>query len=172
MMDRSMATDFQIFIEAFSRLKEEDRRLDEDFILCPPVEDYGYQSTPRNALTFSEMRVDGDHEAILKIDGAIRNDSPVIHVSPMDPEDVFVVADSFLSYLADACRVDLEEMRQIIDRERSGKNVLVPYLSNRFDGTVLLDESRCNAFTAKYSPLIERKVSLPLDPSSFGKRQK
>jgi hypothetical protein len=165
-MDRSMATDFQIFIEAFSRLKEEDRRLDEDFILCPPVEDFGYLSTPKNALTFSEMRVDGDHEAILKIDRVIRNDSPVVHISPMDSEDVFVVADSFLGFLAEGCRVDLEEMRQIIERECSAKNVLVPFLSNRFDGTLLLDEARCTALTAKYSRLIERKASPLFDAGS------
>ena len=55
-----------------------------DRLIDPPADDYGYHNTLANSLTFLAMGVDGVHTAILKIDGSVREDSPVMRVAPMD----------------------------------------------------------------------------------------
>jgi hypothetical protein len=140
-------------------LAEPLRILDGDNVHCPPSEDYGYQSTPKNALTFASMGVDGVHYAILKRAGTVRNDSPVIQVSPMDSDDVIVLAESFLRYLADGCRVSAQEMEAILESERAGKPQLVAFLSEHFKGTQLLEEERTNELTSRYGELVERKAA-------------
>ena len=151
-------TYFQTFIDAFDAVAQKSRRLGGDDILCPPSEDFGYQSTPKNALTFSSMGVDGVHYAILRFKGQVRDDSPVIHVSPMDSDDVIVLAESFLKYLADGCGVSTRKMQEVFDAERSGKHRLVAFLSRHFDRSRLLKESRTHRLTARYGHLIERKI--------------
>ncbi len=123
-------THFQTFINAFAVLERRSRLLAGDDVLCPPSKDYGYQSTPKNSLTFAAMGVDGVHYAILKVDGEVRDDLPVVQVSPMDSEDIVVLAESFLSFLADGCDVSLDEMQAVFDGERTGKRQLVPFLGS------------------------------------------
>ncbi len=151
-----MMTHFEIFIDSFSKVDPRSRELDGDFVICPPVEDYGYRSTPRNALTFAAMGVDGVHFAILEIDGEISDDSPVVQVSPMDSDDVLVLAESFLDYLAEGCQVSLTKMLSVFDAEAAGESQLIPFLSEHFRGHRLLNEDRFQKLTALYGHLMER----------------
>src|SRR5438105_551065 len=129
---------FQTFIDAFAAVDQRSRLLAGDDVLCPPSEDFGYQSTPKNAVTFASMGVDGVHYAILKLDGQVRDDSPVVHVSPMDSNDLTVMAESFLSFLTIGCGVSAREMQSVFDAERSGEHRLVEFLSQHFDRYRLL----------------------------------
>ncbi len=70
-------TYFQTFLDAIRDLPDK-QVLGDEWVLFPPNPDYGYDSTPKNALTFAIMGVDGLHYAILTIGGVIRDDSPVI----------------------------------------------------------------------------------------------
>ncbi len=152
------STYFDTFITAFSVLEEDLRLRNGDFVTSPPIVDFGYQSTPINALTFAHMGVDGVHFAVLKIGGEVRDDSPIIEVSPMDSKDVIVLAGSFLGYLADGCDVSVEEMLSILDAERAGKKKLVKFLQEKFDHIRLLEESRSELLEAKFGHLIERRI--------------
>ena len=151
-------THFQTFIDAFAAVEQRSRLLAGDDVLWPPSEDFGYQSTPKNAVTFASMGVDGIHYAILKIDGQVRDDSPIVHVSPMDSDDITVMAESFLSFLADGCGVSAREMQEIFDAERSGGHQLVGFLSEHFDRYRLPDDEQTHKLTARYGHLVERKV--------------
>jgi hypothetical protein len=153
-----MRTHFDAFMDAFAAMDAHSRLLGGDEVLCPPRSDVDYQSTPRNALTFGWMGVDGVHYAILKLDGAVRDDSPVVQVSPMDSEDVTVLAGSFLEYLADGSQVSTDEMLGVIEAERSGKQALVPFLRDRFDVLRLLDEHRGDLLNSRFGHLVERKA--------------
>lgn len=128
-------TDFEIFVSALTLLSGNDRfqAMGDECPIVPPVEDYGYQATPQSAIVFGTMGVDGVHYAILKRDGAVRNDSPVIHVSPMDFDAPYLLlAHSFVEYLATACGVEKAEMRDVLDRERAEGGVLIPFMRDRF----------------------------------------
>jgi len=149
---------FDIFIKAFAALDDRSRVLDGDRILCPPSEDFGYQSTPKNALTFASMGCDGVHYAILKRDGLARDDSPVVQFSPMDSNDITVLASSFLRYLADGCGVSEEQMEAVFEAERAGRAELVDFLSARFDGVTLLAEERTVDLNARFGHMVERKT--------------
>jgi hypothetical protein len=151
-------THFDIFMRTFAAFDERSRVLDGGHILCPPFEDFGYQSTPKNALTFASMGVDGVHYAVLRREGVVRDDSPVVQVSPMDSDDVTVLADSFRRYLADGCKVSEEQMEALFEAERSSRRELVEFLSERFDGTSLLAEERTNDLNARFGHLVERKI--------------
>ncbi len=154
-----MATShFQTFIDAFAAVEQRSRLLAGDDVLCPPSEDFGYQSTPKNAVTFASMGVDGVHYAILKIDGQVRDDSPVVHVSPMDSDDVTVMAESFLSFLAEGCGLSAREMQEVFDAERSGEHQLVAFLSGHFDRYRLPDDEQTHQLTSRYGHLVQRKV--------------
>ena len=118
-----MATShFQTFIDAFATLDPRSRLLAGDEVLWPPRENSGYQSTPTNAVTFASMGVDGVHYAILKRDGQVRDDSPVVYVSPMDSDDLTILAESLLSFLAVGCGVSARKMQSVFNAERSGKH--------------------------------------------------
>jgi hypothetical protein len=106
------------------------------------------------------MGVDGVHYAILKLDGAVRANSPVVHVSPMDSDDVTVLAESFLHYLADGCAVSTKEMQALFEAELAGKNKLVAFLSEHFDGIRLLEEERTAKLGTAFGHLVERKATL------------
>jgi len=60
------------------------------------------------------MGVDGVHYAILKLNGIIRCRFArrVVHLSPMDSDDVTFLAESFLHYLANGCAVSIREIPQ------------------------------------------------------------
>jgi len=81
---------FDVFLKASAA--EDDFLLDGNYILNPNDPEYWYDSTPRNALTFAVMGVDGVHDAIKTSDGCVRDDSPVVFVDPMDSKDVLVRA--------------------------------------------------------------------------------
>jgi len=149
-------TYFQTFIDAFATLDPRSRLLAGDEVLWPPRENSGYQSTPTNAVTFASMGVDGVHYVILKIDGQVRDDSPVAQVSPMDSNDITMIADSFLSFLADGCKVSKQKMKTVLDGERAGKRGLVAVLSEHFDLSRLLGEERTGPLMERYGHLIER----------------
>lgn len=150
-------THFQTFMDAFAAVELRSRLLADDDVLCPPSEDYGYHCTPRNAVTFSAMGVDGVHTAILKVDGQVRDDSPVVLVSPMDTNDVTVVAESLVSFLAVGCAVSTQTMQAVFDAERSGGRQLVPFLSEHFDWHRLLGEERTRPLKAQYGHLVDRR---------------
>jgi hypothetical protein len=153
------ATYFETFVRAVENTPVRDRRgvLGDDELVFPPNPDFGYEATPRNAFTFGKLGVDGVHYAILKIDGAISDNSPVIHIGPMDfTEPYAVLGDSFVAYLAAACGVSIREMESIFAEERAGRKKLVPFLKARFVHSRLYDEKRLRKME-RYMGLIERK---------------
>src|SRR5438132_1061583 len=116
------ATYFDTFLDAVRRCPESHGVLGEEYLVLPPKERWAdYSCEPRNVLTFAKMGVDGVHYAIVKIDSEIRDDSPVIHVSPMDFDEPYcVLGASFLDYLAHGCDVSKQEMARVFEEERSG----------------------------------------------------
>lgn len=127
-----MATYFETFVDALAKCADPQGVLGEEWVLFPPNPDYGYDATPRNALTFAVMGVDGVHYAILAIDGAVTDESPVITVCPMDSETYSVLGDSFLRYLAIGCGVSEKKMGSIFQEERAGTPSLITFLRNRY----------------------------------------
>lgn len=142
----SEPTHFETFVRAVENAGDRFGVLGDDALIIPPDPDYGYASTPRNAVTFSAMGVDGVHYAILKIDGAVTDESPVIHVSPMDFSQPYaVLGESFLGYLAVACGVSAGEMASVLEEERAHGGKLVPFLRECFDDSRLYDDARLRA---------------------------
>ncbi|HEY2527733.1 MAG TPA: hypothetical protein VGJ20_07235 [Xanthobacteraceae bacterium] len=137
---------FDTFVRAVARAADRRGVLGDDEIVFPPEPDFGYGSTPRNALTFAMMGCDGVHYAILKIEGAVTDESPVIHVSPMDfSEPYAVLGETFLDYLAAACDVTHSEMKAVFTAERTCGEELVPFLKAHFLHTGSRSSKRCNA---------------------------
>src|SRR5215475_1415142 len=150
---------FELFVRAVAQATDRRGVLGEDEIVFPPEPDFGYESTPRNALTFGAMGVDGVHFAILKIDGAVTDESPVIHVSPMDFSKPYVVlGETFLAYLAAGCGVAHSEMEAVFAAERSSGAKLVPFLKAHFKHSRLYNEMRLRSLES-YLKLIETKPS-------------
>src|SRR5262245_10253220 len=138
-------TYFDTFVRAVENTPKRERLgvLGNDYLVFPPQADFGYEATPRNALTFGNMGVDGVHYAILKIDGEVSDESPVIHVGPMDFSEPYVVlGDCFVGYLAAACGVTMREMETVFEEERAGRPVLVPFLKAHFVHSRLYEEKR------------------------------
>jgi hypothetical protein len=139
------ATYFDTFLRAVENTPERERLgvLGDDYLVFPPQPDFGYEATPRNAPTFASMGVDGVHYAILKIDGEVSDESPVIHIGPMDFSEPYVVlGDCFLGYLSAACGVSVREMEAVFEEERAGRHALVPFLREHFVHSRLYDEER------------------------------
>ncbi len=129
-------TDFEVFLQAIGRLSEEQRDsvLGDECVIYPPVEDLGYESTPKGAVAFGAMGVDGIHYLVLKMDGEVTDRSPVIYFSPMDFSGPYVLlGHSFKQYLALACNTDEGEIGLLIENERRGDSVLAQFLSQNFD---------------------------------------
>ena len=84
-------TYFATFVRSLERAGDRNGILGSDRVVFPPSLDFRYAATPRNAVTFADMGCDGVHYAILAIDGVIVDQSPVIHVSPMDTGDPYAV---------------------------------------------------------------------------------
>jgi hypothetical protein len=145
-LGRSMtmdATYFDTFLRAVENAADQEGILGEEYLIYPPTPDYGYEATPRNALIFGTMGVDGVHYAILRIDGQVTDESPVIHVGPMDFSQPYVVLGAtFVSYLADACAVSVREMEAMFAEERAGRQTLVPFLREHFVHSRLYDDER------------------------------
>ena len=127
-----MATAFNIFTSALATAADPQGVLGEEQVISPPDPAYGYHCTPTNALTFGAMGVDGVHYAILTIDGEVRDESPVLHVSPMDGDCYVILAPTFLDYLAAGCRVTTRAMAEVLAREERGEAILVPFLREHF----------------------------------------
>lgn len=138
-------TDFETFLRALEQTPEPDRTkvLGDEYLVYPPSTDFGYDATLRNALTFGAMGVDGVHYAILKLDGQVTNDSPVIQISPMDLDQPYtVLGDSFTAYLTAACNVWLEAMKTVLEQERAGQETLIPFLASHFQHSRLFTGDR------------------------------
>jgi len=136
-------THFETYLHALDACPDPQGILGDEWVLHPPDPDYGYESTPRNALTFGVMGVDGVHYAVLKTKGVVEDDSPVIQVCPMDFSDLYqVLAESFLRFLADGSGVSRGEMESVFATERAGEQTLVPFLKERFKMSRLWDENR------------------------------
>jgi hypothetical protein len=121
----------------------------------PTREKYGYEATPRNAVTFGAMGVDVVHYAILRVGGVIEDDSPVIQVAPMDFSDPYsLLAESFLEYLAVGCAVPASEMQRVFDTEREHGNALVEFLREHFDHSRLWHSDRDRSIE-RYRELLE-----------------
>jgi len=137
------AIHFHTFLEAIARAPDRDGVLGDEELTFPPVSDTGSYATPRNALTFGRMGVDGVHYAILTINGVVTDQSPVIHISPMDfSEPYAVLGESFLDYLAAACGVSVVEMQSVFEKEWADRNALLRFLRERFKHSRLFEESR------------------------------
>lgn len=154
------ATYFDTFLRAVESTPKRERFdiLGDDYLVFPPHPDYGYDVTPRNAMTFASMGVDGVHYAILKIGGEVSDESPVIHVGPMDFSEPYVVlGDCFISYVAAACGVSISKMEAVFEDERAGGRVLVPFLKEHFVHSRLYEETRLRVL-ASYLDHIEPKA--------------
>jgi hypothetical protein len=127
------ATYFDTFERAVGNCPDKQGALGEEYVVFPPNPDYGYECTPRNALTFGAMGVDGVHYAILTTSGVVSDDSPVIQICPMDFSDPYqVLCESFLGFLAAACNASVSQMAKVFAEEREGKQTLVTFLKERF----------------------------------------
>ncbi len=139
-------TYFKTFLRAVEREPNTQGILGDDRVVFPPSPDFGYGSTPRNAITFGDMGCDGVHYAILALDGVVTDESPVIHVSPMDfSEPYAVLGATFFDYLAHACAASSAELDDVFARERRSGGSLVPFLRARFSHERLYDEARFQA---------------------------
>jgi hypothetical protein len=149
---------FDTFVRAVAQAADREGVLGKDRIVFPPTPDFGYEwCAPQNALTFAAMGVDGVHYAILKIDGAVTDESPVIHVSPMDfSEPYAVLGKTFLNYLAVGCGVADSEMEAVFAAERTCSEKLVPFLKAHFDHSRLYNKTRLESLDG-YLKLIETK---------------
>lgn len=136
-------THFASFLRAVECAGDREGILGSDRLVFPPSPDFRYAATPLNAVTSADMRCDGVHYAILASNGAITDESPVIHVSPLDTGEPYaVLGTSFLDYLAVACDVPASELEGVFMRERSEGNTLVPFLRARFSHSRLYDDAR------------------------------
>jgi hypothetical protein len=129
-------TDFETFLAAIGRLPPSERLtvLGNENIIYPPDEQLAYESTPHDAVAFGSMGVDGVHYLILKLDGEIRDDSPVVHFSPMDFSSPYtLLGHTFAEYLATVCGVNTDRIQELMDRERAGEAVLADFLRTNFD---------------------------------------
>jgi hypothetical protein len=123
---------FKIYLKALDKCEDVQGILCDEWVIHPPNRDFGYAQTPRNAVTFAEMGVDGVHYSILEVDGVIDDDSPIIQVCPMDSDTYQVLADSFVSFLAQGCGVSVREMEAVFVSELITGQALVEFLRARF----------------------------------------
>ncbi len=137
------AKHFETYVNALDACPDPQGVLGKEWVIHPPNPDHGYESTPLNALTFGAMGVDGVHYAILKIDRAVQDYSPVIQVCPMDFSDLYqVLGESFLSFLAAGCGVPKCEMESVFAAEQKGDQTLVTFLKQRFQMSRIWDDNR------------------------------
>jgi len=104
-----IAKDFEPVDEEFFTLADVTFRRS----LPPPGVHGGYWCTPKNAPWFADTEGEGVHFRFLEIDGAVREESPVIMTVPVDfDEPHYVVGENLLDYLSLGCRstYDLEQL--------------------------------------------------------------
>lgn len=124
---------FDTFLTALSHAADFDGVLGDVCVEYPPSENVEYWATPENAVVFGWMGVDGVHYAILKINGQIRDTSPVIQVGPMDFDEPYsLLAPTFTDYLAIGCGVTPKEMKALLAREEAGNSSLLAFMRSNF----------------------------------------
>ncbi len=128
-------TAFDTFLNALGKASNLEGVLGKDHVVYPPEEETAYPETPLNAVVFGWMGIDGIHYAILKIDGEIRDDSPVIEVWPTDFDSPYwLLAPNFTDYLTSGCGVSRKEIEDLLAAEKSGNSSLVEFMRSHFDG--------------------------------------
>ncbi len=126
-------TAFESFLTALSNATNIDDVLGDECVEYPPDEQVGYWATPLNAVVFGWMGVDGVHYAILKIDGQILEESPVIQIGPMDFDEPYsLLAPTFMDYLAIGCGVDRNSIQQLLADEDMGRSRLLDFMRSNF----------------------------------------
>jgi hypothetical protein len=139
-------THFAEFVRALGDCRDTRGVLGKEGVVYPPLDDTGYEATPRNAVTFGRMGCDGVHYAVLRSNGKVADDSPVIQIGPMDfSEPYSVLADSFLEYLAIGCGITSAEMDLVFDSQRDGSGSLTDFLKGHFDQSRLWNCKRDRA---------------------------
>jgi hypothetical protein len=150
---------FSAFVHATRGLSRRVRVLGDESLVAPPNPDFGYDSTPLNAVTFAQMGVDGVHYALLSEDGDLCNEAPVVQISPMDFEQpVVVLANSFVEYLALGCSLPESEVEALLSGDLDDGRKLVALLAQRFEQARLYeDEQRLRTLTSAHlSKLVPR----------------
>ena len=132
--------------------------LDGDYLVDPPEDDFGYFNTPANSLTFLTMGVDGVHTALLKIDGEVRENSPVVYVTPSDDAEWTILAPTFLDFLADGCDASTTQISRLLDDVGTDPTAAMQFLIDTFDGGRLLDEHRVAMLNEQYLGFVETKA--------------
>lgn len=128
-----MITAFDTFLTALGNAASIDGVLGDECVEYPPTEDVDYWATPQNAVVFGWMGVDGVHYAILKIDGQIRDESPVIQIGPMDfDEPHSLLAPTFTDYMAIGCGASRKQIEDLLADEESGRSSLLDYMRAHF----------------------------------------
>ena len=126
-------TAFGVFLTALGNAAERDGVLGDECVEYPPSEEVDYWATPLNAVVFGWMGVDGVHYALLKVDGEIRDSSPVIQIGPMDFDEPYsLLAPTFVDYLAIGCGVARSEIEGLIALEESGRSALLDFMRANF----------------------------------------
>ncbi len=149
---------FERFLTAARSWHDPHDVLDGDYLVDPPKDDFGYFNTPANSLTFLAMGVDGVHTAMLKLDGQVRDDSPVVYVSPMDSDAQWtILAPTFVDFLADGCAVSRQEIVDLLATVASDPTTTIKFLQSNFDGERLFDDARVERLNRRYLPCIEKK---------------
>ena len=149
---------FTRFLKAYASFNGQICDLDGLDVISPPTQDYGYDCTPANSLTFLSFGVDGVHAAILTDSGSVTDSSPIIQVSPMDGDDITVVASNFIEFLAVGCACSTSDMSKILDTTEGHEGHLCAYLGRvfRYD-RLLTDESRLQDLARRFSKQVRRK---------------
>ena len=146
-----MTSYFELFIAAARQGATDGIVLGGDYLVDPPNESFGYWATPKNSLTFAKMGVDGVHTAIITFDGMVREDSPVVYISPMDFDSaVTVVAPTFLDYLADGCGIDRSAMAEALESSQRDPGEFLRLLDSNFDSQRLLESDRIERLNGEY----------------------
>lgn len=126
-------TAFDRFIAALKSDTNHDGVLGDECVEFPPNDTVDYWATPQNAIVFGWMGVDGVHYAILKIDGEVRDDSPVIQIGPMDFEEPYsLLAPTFIDYLAIGCGCSPAVIEKLLAEEETGSSSLLKFMRERF----------------------------------------
>lgn len=146
-----------------------------------PVFQYDYWCTPTNAVTFATTGNDGVHFNLLRLDGELKEESPVVMTVPMclSDEPNFIVGESLYDYLCLGCRSTFDHQELAFDPEAqlkflenpevglvTGRSVLIePQPEPPYALQVLTRElnlrpwpeipNRLAELKAKYLPLLE-----------------
>ena len=129
---------FWTFIEAVTALSDEQRQValgGESLCLPPGTDQFDYWCTPKSAIIFACMGVDGVHYAILPGPDGVTEASPVLHISPMDSDEPYsLLGHTFVDYLATGCRCHRSQILDLASNYRNGKSGFAGFIAKHFDG--------------------------------------